>query len=172
VPHYDLSWSAELHPEIGTLVSTLQDSTREWRENLGTPSLEAVTWSPYENGPSIGGLILHMASAELYWLQDIGEQQKSSDDEPSVAYDQTLDQYAPHWPTPPSQPIEWYFSVQDDVRARMLELVTKRNDPASQHQTKRSTMSYRWILAHLVEHDSYTGGQAVLLHEMYKKMAS
>jgi uncharacterized damage-inducible protein DinB len=166
----DLRWDDNLDPEIGILVATLVGSTQKWRDNLELPEAAAVTWQPYPDGPSIGGLILHMASCELYWIGEIAELQKVSDDEPSRTYDKTVDQYLPHWPTPPAEPIEWYFAIQDDVRSRILNLIARHGAPDTVHQTTRSSMTYRWILAHIIQHDSYTGGQAVVLHEMYKKL--
>ena len=62
----DLNPPPGIHPELGTLVGALEDSTNEWRENLELPSTLAITWSPYENGSSIGGAILHMIAAERY----------------------------------------------------------------------------------------------------------
>ena len=167
---FDLEVDPNLNVEIATLIAALADGTREWRENLEVPSQEAMMWSPYPNGPSIGGLILHMASCEQYWLVKFAEGAEIPDGDPSWAYDETLDQFAPHWPLPPNESLDWYYRVHDEVRVRILETVRAHADPYSVHLGRTSSVTYRWILAHLVEHDSYHGGQAVLLHEMYKKL--
>ena len=167
--HLDLSWDTNWDPELGILVATLQDSTREWRENLELPSPEAVIWSPYPNGPSIGGLILHMAAAEQYWISQIGAGIDVPADDPSWSYDSTMDQYVPHWPEPPRESTDWYFEIQDEIRVRMIEMIHAHGDPESSHATSRNTMTYRWILAHIIKHDSYSGGQAVLIHEIFKQ---
>jgi len=167
----DLRWDEWLNIEIGVLLATLQDATREWRENLERPVKEAIVWSPYENGPSIGGLLLHMASCEQYWLGKVAAGIELPENDPSWAYDSTMDQYVPFWPKPPAEPIGWYFQIQDEVRGRMADLISGHNQPDTVHE-RNTTQTYRWILARVVEHDSYHGGQAVLLHEMYKKLAS
>jgi uncharacterized damage-inducible protein DinB len=168
--HYDLTWSDDVNPEIGLLVAALEDSTREWRENLEMPCPEAVGWAPYLDGPSIGGILLHMASCEQYNVMKLGEGIEVPDDDVSWAYDSQMDQYVPYWPTPPQEPIEWYFAVLDEARRRIIDIIRGHGDPGSIHQTQRFTMTYRWLLVRMIKHDSYHGGQTVLLHEMYKKM--
>lgn len=110
-----------------------------------------------------------MAAAERYWLQLNAEGIKMDPADPALEYDGRMDQNIPLWPTPPTQPIEWYLGVLDQTRQEMIILIYAHSDPASTHTTRWETVTYRWILAHVAEHDSYHGGQAVLLHEMYKK---
>ena len=83
-----------------------------------------------------------------------------------------LDQYQGLWPTPPVKPIDWYFALQDQTRRAMIELIIGEKDPEERFETSRSSCTLRWFLAHIVEHDSYTGGQAVLLHEMFKRIGA
>jgi uncharacterized damage-inducible protein DinB len=167
---FDLSVRPGANLELSVLAATLEDSTREWRESLEEPCQEAVIWQIYENGPSIGGLLLHLVSCEQYWFQSFVEKRPQSPEEPAFAYDRTMDQYVPHWPAPPDQPIGWYFDLLERQRKESLEMVRARVDPHERFQGPRYAASYRWILAHVVEHDSYTGGQAVLLHETWKKL--
>jgi len=167
---YDVAPLDGLDPELGLLFATLNDGRREWQDNLGTPSQEAITWQPYPDGPSIGGIILHLASCEAFWLQKFAAGQEIDETQPAIAYDLTLDQYVPSWPTPPSHPLDWYLDVLEQQRHDTLRLVTEHGKPLRMLPRKDYEVSYRWILAHLVEHDSYHGGQAVLLHEMWKKM--
>ena len=166
---FDVSPVSDLDPELGILVSTWQDGTREWRDGLGLPETEALVWQPYENGPSIGGILLHMISCDNYWLLECAQGQPVDPSHPAVAYDRTMDQYVPHWPVPPAQTIEWYFDQFDRNREKMIASIVAHNQPNSEHPRKDYLVSYRWILAHILEHDSYHGGQTVLLHEMYKK---
>jgi uncharacterized damage-inducible protein DinB len=167
---FDVSPHEGVHPELGLLLSTLGDSTREWQENLETPTSEALVWQPYPDGPSVGGCILHLCSAELYWLKAFVNGEELDSNHPAVAYDNELDQYAPYWPTPPAHSADWYFNLLHETRQETIRLVVAHNDPSREYTRRDSSVTYRWILAHLVEHDSYTGGQAVLLHEMYKSL--
>jgi len=73
-------------------------------------------------------------------------------------------------PTPPAEPIEWYFDILDRARIRVFESIAQHSDSLSEHPNGEYVSTYRWIVAHLVQHDSYHGGQAVLLHETWKKL--
>ncbi len=158
-----------LEPDLGLLMATLRDGCREWRKYLESPSVEAITWSPYPGGPNIGGLLLHIIGAEMYWLYEVALGQGQPADHPAKIYDNELDQFDGTWPIPPAQPIEWYFQLQDENRAKMIQLIREHGNPDKLFDRRDRHVSYRWIVAHLVEHDSYHGGQAVLLHEMYLK---
>ena len=107
VKRYELVVDPSGSSELETLLACMYDGTREWRENLEEPSIEALTWQPYPNGPSIGGLILHMASCEAHWLQHFVGGIELDQDDPDISYDLSMDQYIPSWPTPPAKPIEW-----------------------------------------------------------------
>jgi len=156
--------------DLGTLVATLQDGTREWMGNLESPSPEAVIWQPYSNGPSIGGNLLHIAGCEWYWLGKFVNGESEPEEDPAIKYDKILDQGSHIWPTPPAQPIEWYFKVLADRRAKTIEMIRAHGRPQAVYSGRGSESTYGWIVAHLVEHDSYHGGQAVLLHEMFKRL--
>ncbi len=168
----DVSPTEGLHPELGILFAAMQDGTREWQAEIGEPTREALVWQPYANGPSIGGQILHIASCEAYWLLSLVERKEPDLANPAVLYDRTLDQDNHHWPTPPNEPIEWYFKVLAEARAETFRSLERHGEPSKEYTCGYGLVTYRWILSHLVEHDSYHGGQAVLLHEMYKKLAS
>ncbi|MBS1710080.1 MAG: DinB family protein [Armatimonadetes bacterium] len=169
--HYDVTPVEGMHPELGLLVATWRDSSREWRESLGEVSDAAVVWQPYPNGPSIGGLVLHMVACDLYWIEamlfDKGYDSLTGE---AVEYDKQVDQYVPHWPTPPAKPMAWYLDLLDKTRAEMQALVATADDPERiLERGGRYSFTCRWVLAHALEHDSYHGGQAVLLHEMWKQ---
>ncbi len=170
--HYDIEPWPETSADLGVLISTWQDGTREWREYLESPCEDAIVWQIYPNGPSIGGVLLHMAACEAYWLQIFVDGEDLGDENVAWNYDRTVKQDIPFWTPPPSQPIDWYFSVLDDTRRAMIERIRRHADSVSVHARSDYTVTYRWILAHLVEHDSYHGGQVVLIHEAWKAKQS
>lgn len=168
--HFDISIPGEIHPELATLIGALQDGTREWRGEFETISDEEMIWQPYANGPSIGGCILHIAATEAWWLRTVALGEDVDPQNPACAYDAELDQDAHEWPTPPAQSPDWYFNVLEDQRAETIALIAAHNNPGAViTRPSGNTMTYRWIVAHLVQHDSYHGGQAVMLHEMWKR---
>jgi uncharacterized damage-inducible protein DinB len=157
-------------PEIALLLSALEDGTRNWRENLGSPSVEAIVWQPQPDSYSIGGLLLHLIDCEDGWFHAFAAGNPRDPAEVALFLSDETDQYVGSWPTPPAEPIEWYFELHDRIRARAFESLkgveaTKVYDrPARNYQC-----TLRWVVAHVLQHDSYTGGQAVAMHELWKR---
>ena len=144
----------------------------KWRKSLGELPDEALTWQPFTNGPSIGGLILHLTACEAFWLGQVAANKPTNNDDPAIAFDNEVDQYAPFWPIPPAQPLTWYYSIQDEQRQRSWDWVKAQPNPKYEIVGPDYGVTYRWIVSHLLQHDSYHGGQAVLLYEMWKKINS
>lgn len=166
---YDVRPIEGYHPEIGILLASLADSTREWQENLENPSIEAITWQPTPGFHSIGALILHNIEVEMYWFEEFIGGREVSPEDYKLLRSEEIDQMNVNWPKPPAEPIEWYYDHLARFRTRAWEVLLNEN-PERIIARKNYEMSVRWVIAHVVEHDSYHGGQAVLLHELYKKM--
>ena len=81
----------------------------------------------------------------------------------------SIDQYAGKWPTPPRMPLSWYYTQHDAIRARSLELMRELTDPDEIRKVVWSpdrSCTVRWILQHVIEHEAYHLGQAVLLQQV------
>ena len=91
----DIEPDPALPLDLGILLATWKDGIREWRDNLGAPPPEAVTWQIYPEGPSIGGILLHLASCDQFWLQEFAEKATLDRTDPAIAYDLSMDQYIP-----------------------------------------------------------------------------
>ncbi|MBL8049012.1 MAG: DinB family protein [Chthonomonas sp.] len=168
--HFDLVPIGDVDVQLAAKIATLQDGTREWRGEFESMSPEELTWQPYPDGPSIGGCILHMAGCEAWWLQAVVRGEELDASNPAIAYDAALDQDNHVWPTPPAESPEWYFDILSAQREKTIALITEHNDPDSVHvRPSGNSFTFRWIVARLVQHDSYHGGQCVMLHEMWKK---
>ena len=153
-----------LHPEIGLLLAMLDDGTQEWRRELGEVDEETLAWQAFPEGHSIGAVLLHIADVELYWFQEVAAGVPRSAEDGERLLSARTDQYAVQWPAPPRQPLAWYFQQQDEVRARTRRIVRELNDPehvGRGHSGREFTL--RWILHHVLTHEAYHGGQAVLL---------
>jgi uncharacterized damage-inducible protein DinB len=153
------------------LCGILQDSTQEWRWEVD-PDLgpDAVTWQARPGGHNIGGIILHMIHAELYWLEMIAlGRQLPQEVKDELLWDQ-IDIESGRWPAVPHQPLSWYFALQDKYRAQTLEAV-KSWAPADTLVPQRDDKcSLRYIFGHVIQHDSYHGGQIVLLNDLWKAL--
>jgi uncharacterized damage-inducible protein DinB len=155
-----------LDPSIATLLETLRDSTREWREQLGKVPVRAMTWEVGRQEVSIGGILIHMIASELWWIKAFGlEQPLDQEEKDWIELRQLVeDQY----PVPFDQPLKWYFEQQDRMRERCIEAIRSHGKPEIVRAYKGTSYTFPWMLAHIVGHDSYHGGQMVMLHELFR----
>ncbi len=154
---------AGLDVQTGLLLAMLDDATNDWREELGEVSEEAVVWQSFPGGHSIGALILHIADVEAYWLHELGAGQARSEEELARLLSKETQQYDISWPRSPAQPLSWFLAQHDEIRARTRQIVSTWDDPAQARPRGNAEFTRRWLLHHVLTHESYHGGQAVLL---------
>ncbi len=166
--HYDVAPLAGCHPEIGLLGASLVDGTREWRDELEEATVEQIVWQGRPGGHSIGGELLHIAEVEIWWIHHICCGRPMDPAEMEVLMSAQIQQYEGAWPTPPAEPLAWYYARLDSVRERTLKLLPEITDPEKTYSSEKwgSTFTMRWILSHVVQHEAYHGGQAVLLKDL------
>lgn len=165
----DLPPFAAEHPETGLLLAGLDVGTREWRGELGALSTEALVWQPFPGAHSIGAILLHIADVEGFWLTEVAAGTVRPPEEIARLLSRETEQYAGLWPTPPAEPLAWYYAQMDAVRARTVMLLKKREDTHSTGESRGDRFTLRWLLAHVLTHEAYHGGQAVLLASLYAR---
>lgn len=156
----------------GLLAAILQDGTNEWRTELwDTFGPEVTTWRSRPGGPSIGAQILHMIDAEIYWFEQVALRRPRSEEESRVLLSDQFDIDNGIWPEPPAEPLSWYFELQDRYRARTLRALEAWAAQATfvEHHGRQVTL--RWIFGHVIQHESYHGGQVVMLYDLWKHQA-
>lgn len=168
---YDIAPLPGMHPEIGLLAACLEDSTREWRGELGEPPQEAITWSPFPGGHSIGNQILHIVLVEKWWIHEAICGHAITDEDRTLLMAKETDVDGVNWPIPYDRPWSWYADLLASTRAKSLELLKSVDDPERlfTREKRNEAMTVRWMLGHTVQHDSYHGAQAVLLHLMWER---
>lgn len=167
--HYDVAPLPGYHPEIGLLLSTLEDSTREWRENFEDVPSEGMIWQPAPGAYSTGALILHLIDTEDYWFRCFVGGQERDQAFSDFLLSEATNQYAGEWPVPPAEPLSWYLELHDRVRKEAVEAL-RGVEPDRVFERKNYSCTTRWVVAHVIEHDSYTGGQAVAINQLWQKM--
>lgn len=148
----------------------LDDTTAEWRREMGRVAQRTVIWQPAENSHSIGALILHIADVEAFWLHEIACGSPLPESEQQLLMSEETSQYSEVWPKPPNKPLAWYYDLHDRIRARTHELLADADDPLKACFRGTREFTLRWIIYHVAQHESYHGGQAVLLAALHKKM--
>jgi len=158
------------NPEVGLLLSVLQDGTREWTEEFYDAADDLVNFRLVSGGHCFGGILLHIMAAERYWVDEVIFDLPVDLTDPATAYDEVLDQDGCVWPDAPIQTLDWYFELFKKHRARTIELLIQVENPLKIiQQHERADYSISWIIGHLIQHDSYHGGQCVMLNEFHKK---
>jgi uncharacterized damage-inducible protein DinB len=152
-------------PEVAVYMKVLEQSTGEWRGMLGTDVTPAqLVHQAYAGAHSIGAVLLHMADSEAIWTMEVleGGAVPAALKEELLA-DQT-DVWNGKWPVVPSEPLAYYYEKQDRVREHTLRVLAGLTDIDKDVSAWGNTFTIRWILGHMVSHDSQHGGQAILLH--------
>ena len=167
---FDVAPLAGYQDSYGQLCAILQDGTREWRGEMDPDlSSDAVVWQPHENAHSIGTVILHIAGVEAYWFEQFALGEPMSPEEKKLTLFDETDVDKGLWPAPPRQPLAWYFDLHDRIRARTLESIKRWGPPETIEQRGDHSFSLGWVFGHVIQHESYHGGQAVLLQELWKR---
>jgi len=154
-----------VHPEVATYINMLKQSTGEWRWMLGTDvTPEQISHQAYPGAHSIGAVLLHMADSEAIWTMEVLE----GGVVPAALKEELLadktDVWNGKWPVAPSKPLEYYYEIQDRVRENTLRVLAGLTDIDKEVTAWGNQFTIRWILGHMVSHDSQHGGQAILLH--------
>ena len=167
---HDLQPVPDLHPEIGRLLAMLDDNTVEWRRELAEIDVpqDAIGWRPFPKGYNIGAVMFHIAEAEIFWLHDIAAGQPMGEDWQRTFMVEAIDQYEFDWPTPPDEPLDWFYEQLDGVRAKTRELIGAINDPEHVCQRGDRSFTLRWVLHHVIQHEAHHGGQITLLGMAHK----
>lgn len=159
------SSTTPVHPEVATYINMLKQSTGEWRWMLGTDvTPEQISHQAYPGAHSIGAVLLHMADSEAIWTMEVleGGAVPAALKEELLA-DQT-DVWNGKWPVAPSKPLAYFYEIQDRVRENTLRVLAGLTDIDKEVTAWGNQFTIRWILGHMVSHDSQHGGQAILLH--------
>ena len=161
------------YPEpYGLLCSILQDGTNEWRWELDQNlSEDAIVWQPSPGSHSIGAVILHIIEVEIFWFEHVALGMPMDPEERRLTMADEIDQDAGRWPEPHRKPLSWYFELHDRIRARTLESIKKWPPADSTKEFHGDQITMRWVFGHVIQHEAYHGGQAVLLQELWKRTA-
>ena len=171
----DLPLASAAHPEIALFFAQLDQATAEWQDWLDekTVTAEQIVWQPFPGGHSIGALMLYIAEVEAYWLHEVAAGVPLSEEDMQTFLSAETDAFTGKWPIPPRQPLAWYGAQLDAVRAKTKALLADTAPDATGTRTDDGHMfTLRWLFTHVIAHEAYHGGQAVLIALMQASVAS
>ena len=156
-------------PPYDLLSSILLDGTNEWRMELGTDlPQEAMVWQPHPGLHSIGGVILHIAAVEVFWFEKFVLDRPYDAEEMRLLMAEETDVDGWRWPTPHLKPLSWYLELHDRIRARTLQSIKSWPAADVKKESRGVDHTMRWVLGHVIQHEAYHGGQAVLLGKLWQ----
>ena len=166
----DFQREPEPNAPVSVMLAMLDETTRKWRREIGRVGRETVAWQPAQDAHSIGMLILHLADVEAYWLHEVASGNPLEDDDLKLFKSEETRQYAGIWPAPPKKPLSWFYEQHDRIRAHTHQLHADRVDPGLLIKQGNRRITLRWLIHHVIHHEAYHGGQAVLLQSLHRKL--
>jgi uncharacterized damage-inducible protein DinB len=161
-------------PVVATLTAGLDDQLRRLEEALAGLSVEALEWQSAPGMNSIGMLVAHLALVEVWWIRlaPAGEEPFAAMDarfreilgiganDDGIETDRTAFPAALRGKT-----VADYVALLRTARRTVHEVLRTWTDAdlARTVTGKRGTVSYRWILYHVLEHFAGHFGQVGLV---------
>lgn len=163
---------AGLSREIGLMIASFEEVRAQTIGHIADLSQDELAFRVFPTAHQIGGLVLHLAECEFWWIQAVFAGKEISEEDRQLAHlgdttesDFSLKGYDAercidrlniiHQRT-----IETLSAVTDDRLDRMVEFGT---DP------KRLRCSLRWILHHLIEHEANHKGQIAMMKRLMRE---
>ena len=158
---------------IATYLEQLDQASREWLGELGDDITEAeLVWQPFVGGHSIAALLVHIAEVEQYWLHHVAVGEPYRDMEGEFLEGGVIDQYEIQWATPSAgRLLAFYTEILAATRARTKELMSNV-ELSLVAKRREQEFTLHWLLTHVIVHEAYHGGQAVLLLLQQRKAVS
>lgn len=122
----------------------------------------------------IGAYLMHLGEADIGWLETLSGEKVSDDLKKRCYYSAWFDVPESDY-NPPTTPIEIgeYISAITDARNLLINYISKMSEEDLEIKLKRKRsatvevdISKKWIIYHLIEHESHTRGQMFLLIRM------
>ena len=149
--------------EINNWLVQLDQASHEWLSELGDDVNETeLIWQAFPDGHSIGAVLTHIAEVEAYWLHHIACGEPYRDVEGDVLNGE-IDQYGIKWPPPPPHPLSFYKALLATTRDKTKTLIGALENPNHTALRGEREFTLSWLMTHVIVHEAYHGGQAVLL---------
>jgi uncharacterized damage-inducible protein DinB len=158
----------ELEPQTGLLLWMLDDVRKELLEGLQGLTKEQLMSAPCEGEYALGAYLLHQCQADAWWYSVMSGKEFSSELIKKFDYKWFMrgeNAKPPEVPLEPEQYIALMEEARDVVRAHIRGLKDAELDKevSFKHKEKEYSMSVRWIIYHLIEHEAHHRGQMFLL---------
>ncbi len=156
--------------EVAIWVATLDDARRQTKAAVEGLTADELAWKPPGDGNSIGRLLRHLALVELDWvITDLcGEKELPPGTPELLKLDGPMAE-------PGLRPLDEFIAALDWARALTKDRLKKF--PKGEIEATRTykgegqikVFNVRWILYHILDHESQHRGQILAVHRMITK---
>lgn len=150
-------------PQIGVLVSMLEDLKKRVTSNVKNLNQEETDFLMDKDANRMGAIILHLAATEKYYQIFTFENREFTKQEKKEWWT-ALELGKPARNEFKGKSIDYYLKIWDDVRKETLELLKSKDDNWLNSMTANdSLMNNHWAWYHVMEHQANHMGQIALI---------
>lgn len=149
-------------PQIGAMISMLEDLKDRVENKVKNMSQYELDYLHDEKANRIGSLIMHLAAAEAYYQVFTFENREFNEEE-KKKWGVALDLDKGGRDTFNGHPAQYYLDIYNEVRAKTIAELKKRDDAWFNETTKGSGMTNHYCWFHVMEHQSSHLGQILFL---------
>ncbi|WP_298155050.1 DUF664 domain-containing protein [Flavobacterium sp.] len=149
-------------PQIGAMISMLEDLKDRVENKVKNMSQYELDYLHDEKANRIGSLIMHLAAAEAYYQVFTFENREFNEEE-KKKWGVALDLEQEGRDTFKGHDVQYYLDIYNEVRAKTISELKKRDDAWFEEVHKGSGMSNHYCWFHVMEHQSSHLGQILFL---------
>ncbi|OGC86285.1 MAG: hypothetical protein A2142_06460 [candidate division Zixibacteria bacterium RBG_16_48_11] len=167
---WGLKIDKKFSPKISLIYAMLEQDRRLVKDKVRKLQPAHLLWRSDKKTNTVGTLLLHIAEAELWWMQEVIDRKPlTKKQKEEFRYDlyggENTKQIG-------KTGLDYLFSKMDKVRRKTRKILQKLSDRDLDkvHKFKNDGMTYGYILFHLIEHEASHAGQISSLINRMKKL--
>lgn len=162
--------NTKLKPQLSLLWWMLEDVRKVTLRGIEGLTKEQLFQPPIEGEYSIGAYLMHLAEAEVYWLQVISGSKVDVDIKEKIYYGKWFDPSKGEVEDP-KKPLEVkeYLEALREVRELLRNYIFTMKDielegiVVQKWEGGEEKIPKKWIIYHLIEHEAHHRGQMMML---------
>jgi uncharacterized damage-inducible protein DinB len=157
-------------PEIGFFLASLEKIRSEWRKAVKDLTKQELAHKIMPEVQPIGTIIIHIAEAEYFWMQEIVSGKEMTDEiKELLHHDLWFKDFAAE-----DLDIEYCLRVVEKIhqmtRETLKQFTAEDLDKTfvRRGEDRETNYSLRWIFTHLLQHDAEHQGQIMMIKRLLK----
>ena len=144
-------------PHIGVMVSMLEDLKERITEQVKDLDQSQIDFLYDKNANSIGALMMHLVSTEVYYqVETLEGRQMTEDEQTRLGVAGALNDESKR--NLKGKPIQHYLDLWDEVRQKTLAGLKNKDDKWFASNVEDG-INYHWVWFHVMEHSANHMGQ-------------